>query len=155
MVEDRQISGVQEVVLTQTKLEGLGTYIDLLKEDRDALAEDRQAEVKTWAMRYLQQWETNMDLAQWAETLHSNMEKLLKALQRGETVVFKKDGNSVSYKSESVHDGFTLSELSSFVHFLFPFDMSTPKNDPNKIQSGRFDGIPFGTEVRLRFSSDS
>ncbi len=148
-------SNNQEVIFNEAKLAGLGTYIDLLKEDQEALAQDRKAEVKTWAMRYLQQWEPDVDLAQWAETLHRNMGKLREALQRGETVVFRKEGEGISYQSESVHDVFTPSELNSFIHFLFPIDMSTPKDDPNKIDRSKFDNIPFGTVVGLKFSNDS
>ena len=155
MTEDQPVTTNQEVVLNKTKLSAIGDYADLLSEDQQALSHDKKAEVNTWALRYLQKWEPDVDLAQWAETLHRNMEKLKEALLQGETVVFKKDGAGVSYLSQSVHDGFTLVELNSFIHFLFPIDMSTPKDDPNKTERSKFDDIPFGTIVGLRFSNRS
>ena len=153
MVEEQPTSKNQEIVLNEANLAVIAVYCDLLYEDQQILAADKQGRVNTRVMESLQQLEPDIDLAQWARTLHSNMEKLLEALQRGETVVFSNDGgDGVSYTSESVHEGFTNSELGSFVNFLFPTGESTPKNNPNYLMRQKFDKIQDGIGVSLSFS---
>ena len=97
----------------------------------------------------------NIDFAEYAQSLSQIVQGLHDALEQGETITLIPTGENgeqevIIVSSESIKDYLTRVELNSLTHVVFPINLNTPNDDPDRMAIEKLDGtLREGKQVRL------
>ena len=156
VVEGEPNSQTVEIKLPPQKLVSLQSYLDILDNDRKMASRGVKGPFRDGALEYIRKYvDPEIDFAEYAQSLSQIVQGLHDALEQGETITLIPTGENgeqevIIVSSESIKDYLTRVELNSLTHVVFPINLNTPNDDPDRMAIEKLDGtLREGKQVRL------